>query len=96
MNDEIKSVLLHLGHNMWCDWIPPDIDSAELAKKFKEGASPVPDAVLRTNDALWRETTDYIAAKLAEAEGDELAQLRTEYAETIAQRRAWRTEINSL
>ena len=42
------------------------------------------------------EATDYIAAKLAEAEGDELAQLRTEYAEIIAQRRAWRTEINSL
>ena len=42
------------------------------------------------------EATDYVAAKLAEAEGDELAQLRQEYAEIIAQRKAWRAAINSL
>lgn len=42
------------------------------------------------------EETDYIAAKLAEAEGDELTQLRAEYAGIIAQRKAWRVEINSL
>ena len=42
------------------------------------------------------EATDYIAAKLAEAEGDELVQLRQEYAQTIVQRKAWRAEINSL
>lgn len=42
------------------------------------------------------EATDYVAAKLAEAEGEELAQLRQEYAETIAQRKAWRAAINSL
>lgn len=40
--------------------------------------------------------TDYVAAKLAEAEGDELAQLRQEYAGVIAQRKAWRAEINTL
>ena len=42
------------------------------------------------------EATDYVAAKLAEAEGEELAQLRQEYAEIIAQRKAWRAAINSL
>ena len=61
--DEIRSVLLHLGHNMWCDWIPPDIDAAALAKQFEGGQSPMPDTVLRCKDALWRETTDYIASK---------------------------------
>lgn len=40
--------------------------------------------------------TDYVAAKLAEAEGEELAQLRQEYATVIAQRKQWRAEINSL
>ena len=62
--EEIKSVLLHLGHNMWCDWIPPDIDAAALAEQFKDpGHSPIPDSVLRCKDEFWRETTDYIAAK---------------------------------
>ena len=56
-------MLLHLGHNMWCDWIPPDIDAAALAKQFEGGQSPMPDTVLRCKDALWRETTDYIASK---------------------------------
>ena len=60
--EEIRSVLLHLGHNMWCDWIPPDIDAAALAKQFEGGQSPIPDTVLRCKDALWRETTDYIAS----------------------------------
>ena len=23
---EIRAVLLHLGHNMWCDWFPEDMD----------------------------------------------------------------------
>ncbi len=41
--------------------------------------------------------TDYIAAKLAEATTDEeSAALRAEYAQVIADRKAWRAEINSL
>ena len=48
---------------MWCDWIPPEINAAELAKQFAEGGSPLPDTVLRSKDVLWRETTDYIASK---------------------------------
>lgn len=40
--------------------------------------------------------TDYVAAKLAEADGEERTALLAEYAETLAARRAWRAEINTL
>ena len=41
--------------------------------------------------------TDYIVTKIAEAETVEEQQaLRTKYADILAQRRAWRTEINEL
>lgn len=40
--------------------------------------------------------TDYVAAKLAEADGEERAALLAEYADTLAARRAWRAEINEL
>ena len=29
-NTEIKAVLLHLGHNMWCDYMPEDMDNQQL------------------------------------------------------------------
>ena len=48
---DIKALLLHLGHNMWCDWFPPDIDT--------KGMEKLPDTVLRNKDDLWRKTTDY-------------------------------------
>lgn len=41
-------------------------------------------------------STDYVAAKLAEVEGAERAALLAEYADTLAARRAWRAEINTL
>lgn len=40
--------------------------------------------------------TDYVAAKLAEVDGEERAALLAEYAEVLAQRKAWRNEINNL
>lgn len=40
--------------------------------------------------------TDYVAAKLAEADGGAREALLAEYAETLAARRAWRAEINTL
>ena len=52
---DIRALLLHLGHNMWCDWFPPDISA--------EGFSCKPDTVLRNRDDLWRKATDYAAAK---------------------------------
>ena len=43
--EAIRAVLLHLGHNMWCDWFPPDIDLS----KFSTG---LPDTTLRCKDDL--------------------------------------------
>ena len=60
---EIKALLLHLGHNMWCDWVPDDIDAAALAAGGTSGHSPFPDTELRSKDDLWRKATDHAAAK---------------------------------
>ena len=74
-----------------------DIGEYQLVREGKLPAGTTWTAPLRRIRLLAQlEATDYVAAKLAEAEGDELAQLRAEYAETIAQRKAWRIEINSL
>lgn len=40
--------------------------------------------------------TDYIIAKIAEAEGVEAQALRETYANLISQRKQWRAELNSL
>ena len=53
--EEIRAVLLHLGHNLWCDWYAPDAPAAS--------GRGVPDAKLRCQDELWRRATDYVAAK---------------------------------
>ena len=53
--EEIRAVLLHLGHNLWCDWHAPDAPAAS--------GRGVPDAKLRCQDELWRRATDYAAAK---------------------------------
>lgn len=55
-SEEIRALLLHLGHNMWCDWIPPDIDRS----CFEKG---LPDLKLRSRDDYWREVTDYAAIR---------------------------------
>jgi hypothetical protein len=54
--EAIKAVLLHLGHNMWCDWFPEGMDLS----KFEKG---LPDTTLRCKDDLWRKVTDHAAAK---------------------------------
>ena len=38
---EIRAMLLHLGHNMWCDWIPSDVDPGKCK-------APKPDCDLRS------------------------------------------------
>jgi len=58
---EIKALLLHLGHNMWCDWFPADLDMKAITADYDQ--SRVPDAVLRSKDELWRKATDHAAAK---------------------------------
>ena len=61
---EIKAFLLHLGHNMWCDWFPEDMDLTSLKAKYKKiGRNPFPDAELRSKDEFWRPVTDRIVAK---------------------------------
>ena len=53
----IRALLLHLGHNMWCDWFPEDVEPAACPK------APKPDTKLRNRDDLWRRTTDYAVKK---------------------------------
>jgi hypothetical protein len=60
---EIKSVLIHLGYNMWCDWFPPDIDIESVRKSFADKGNPFPDTELRCKDVFWNETVNHIADK---------------------------------
>ena len=55
--DGIRAVLLHVGHNLWCDWYP---EGTDLAKVPKES---LPDVKLRCVDALWKEAADHAVAK---------------------------------
>ena len=54
--DKIKAVLLHLGHNMWCEWLPDDImATAQIGERYK------PNYKLRNQDAQWRRVTQRMA-----------------------------------
>ena len=55
---EIRALLLHLGHNMWCDCLPNDMDNRQLIADNGRG---LPDTVLRNRDDLWRKVTDHAA-----------------------------------
>lgn len=55
---EIHALLLHLGYNMWCDYLPDDMDNSILVSTPGKG---VPDTVLRNKDELWRKATDHAA-----------------------------------
>ena len=54
--DPAHAVLLHLGHNMWCEWLPDGI-KAKIAESFQ------PDLKLRMKEELWRRVTDSMAEK---------------------------------
>ena len=54
---EIKAMLLHLGHNMWSDYLPEDMDNALLAAGSPVGRG-MPDTVLRNKDDLWKRAVD--------------------------------------
>ena len=45
--NEISAMLLHLGHNLWCDYLPEDMDNDMILGKDK------PDTVLRNKDEFW-------------------------------------------
>ena len=49
---EIKAFLLHLGHNMWCDWFPPDVDP----KVVKAAIPPTAARRSRTPNCATRTT----------------------------------------
>ena len=55
----IKAMLLHLGFNMWCDYLPEDMDQSVL----RHGDIGTPDTVLRTRDEFWRKATDRMAER---------------------------------
>ena len=56
--DRIKAVLLHLGHNMWCEWLPDDVmKTAEIREKFR------PNLNLRNRDEQWRRVTARMAER---------------------------------
>lgn len=54
--DPVHAVLLHLGHNMWCEWLPDGI-KAEIEESYR------PDLKLRMKEDLWRKVTDSMAEK---------------------------------
>ena len=56
----IRALLLHLGHNMWCDWYPEGFDFARLDEKCRRR---LPDVELRSKYPLWRKVTGHAAAK---------------------------------
>ena len=60
-NDEIRAVLLHLGHNMWCDYLPEGMDNGLLATGAAR--TGVPDTVLRSQDELWNRAIDRMVEK---------------------------------
>ena len=53
---EIKAFLLHLGHNMWCEWLPQELMTDAVLRKRK------PDYRLACDEKLWLETTAKLAA----------------------------------
>lgn len=55
---------------------------------------PAAERIASLNQLL--ANTDYVAAKLAEVDGEERAALLAQYAEVLDQRRAWREEIGKL
>ena len=56
--EEIRAVLLHLGYNMWCEWLPE-----EVMAKAKLEADKLPDLKLRFEEASWRRLTAHMTAR---------------------------------
>jgi len=54
---EIKAFLLHLGHNMWCDYLPDDMDNEKILGRDK------PDTVLRNKTPLWNRAVARMAER---------------------------------
>ena len=54
---EISAMLLHLGHNMWCDYLPDTMDNDKILGPHK------PDTVLRNKDELWNRAVARMAER---------------------------------
>ena len=57
--DEIRAVLLHLGHNMWSEWLPTGIERKQEDSDYNRK----PDLKLVNDDRLWEKVTNHLAAK---------------------------------
>lgn len=72
----------------------------ETAKQITDVWTPYTDSELipiRAAELHQKLTeTDYIAAKLAEVDGEERTEMLAHYAEQLAQRRAWREELRAI
>jgi len=53
---DYRALLLQLGNNMWCDWYPEGVDVSAIKDGF-------PDTKLRCREDIWRQATDYAAAR---------------------------------
>ena len=54
---EISAMLLHLGHNLWCDYLPDTMDNDKILGKDR------PDTVLRNKDDLWNRAVARMAER---------------------------------
>jgi len=54
--EEIRAFLIHLGYNMWCDWVANDVDLSTVEKNR-------PDVKLRATDENWRACIDHCAKR---------------------------------
>lgn len=72
----------------------------ETAKQITDVWTPYTDsemAPIRASELHQKlADTDYIAAKLAEVDGEERTEMLAHYADQLAQRRAWREELRSI
>lgn len=59
---DIRAILLHLGHNMWCDCLPEDMDNAQLGDGSPAGKG-APDTCLRSRNDLWLKATEHMVQK---------------------------------
>lgn len=55
---KVKAMLLHLGHNMWCEWLPENV-----MKTATIDGNYAPDYELRMKEDLWRRVTARMAER---------------------------------
>lgn len=61
--DEIRAFLLHLGHNMWTDYLPDDMGNTVGPKNELIVKDGILDTRLRQRDDLWLKATEHLARR---------------------------------